>query len=126
MVDIDMFKQVNDDYGHLAGDFALREMASIVGATVRREDLFARYGGEEFAIVLVESTVKEAREVAERLRKSIEEHIFSYETNPFHITVSIGITCTTGDEMLSTRDMIHRADANLYAAKRNGRNRVVG
>jgi diguanylate cyclase (GGDEF)-like protein len=126
MVDIDMFKQVNYDYGHLAGDFALREMASIVNAAVRREDLFARYGGEEFAIVLVESTVKEAREVAERLRKSIEEHIFSYETNPFHVTVSIGIACTTGNEMLSTRDMIHRADANLYAAKRNGRNRVVG
>jgi two-component system, cell cycle response regulator len=126
MIDIDMFKRVNDELGHLAGDFALRELASLVNAAVRREDLFARYGGEEFAIVLVESTAKEALEVAERIRIAIADHAFQFESKPFYITVSIGVASTTGDEMLTTRDMIRIADENLYAAKRNGRNRVVG
>ncbi|HLW67271.1 MAG TPA: GGDEF domain-containing protein, partial [Gemmataceae bacterium] len=126
MIDIDRFKRVNDELGHLAGDFALRELASLVSAAVRREDLFARYGGEEFAVVLVESTAKEALEVAERIRSAIAGHAFRFESNPFHITVSVGVAWTTGDEMLATKDMIRIADENLYAAKRNGRNQVVG
>src|SRR5262249_12346294 len=102
MLDIDMFKTVNDDLGHLAGDFALRELASLVNAAVRREDLFARYGGEEFALVLVESAKKEAMDVAERLRTVIAEHRFTFEASPFHLTVSIGVASTTGDETLTT------------------------
>ncbi|HEV3142507.1 MAG TPA: GGDEF domain-containing protein [Gemmataceae bacterium] len=126
MIDIDLFKKVNDDLGHLAGDFALRGLATLVTRSVRQEDLFARYGGEEFALVLVETTLKEAMEVADRLRKTIGEHIFTFETKPFHITVSIGVASTTGDETLATQDMIRVADEKLYEAKHNGRNQVVG
>jgi diguanylate cyclase (GGDEF)-like protein len=125
MIDIDWFKAINDDMGHLAGDFALRELSALTRRAVRREDLFARYGGEEFALVLVETSHKEAVEVAERLRASIESHDFTFEDRTFHITVSIGLSSTTGDETLTTEEMVRVADEKLYQAKREGRNRVV-
>ncbi len=125
MFDIDWFKNVNDQLGHLAGDFALRELAACVKAIVRREDLFSRYGGEEFALVLVETNRQQSIEVAERIRSSIEQRLFRFEESEFHITVSMGICCTTGDESLSTKEMVRRADEKLYQAKRAGRNRIV-
>jgi two-component system, cell cycle response regulator len=123
--DIDWFKNVNDQLGHLAGDFALRELATCVKTIVRREDLFARYGGEEFALVLVETTRQQAVEVGERIRSSIEKRIFRFEESEFRITVSMGICSTTGDESLTTKEMVRRADEKLYQAKHAGRNRVV-
>jgi diguanylate cyclase (GGDEF)-like protein len=125
MFDIDWFKNINDQYGHLAGDFALRELAARVKEIVRREDLFARYGGEEFALVLVETNHEQAMEVAERIRAGIEKQLFRFEESEFKITVSMGVCCTTGDESLTTKEMIRRADEKLYQAKRAGRNRVV-
>ncbi len=123
--DIDWFKNVNDQLGHLAGDFALREMASLIRGTVRREDLFARYGGEEFAVVLVETGMPEAQEVAERIRTIIEGHVFRFEDSEFKVTVSVGICATSGDDSLTTKEMIRVADEKLYNAKNAGRNRVV-
>jgi diguanylate cyclase (GGDEF)-like protein len=123
--DIDHFKAVNDDLGHLGGDFALRELAAVVNKTVRREDLFARYGGEEFALCLVETTQQGAVEIAERIRKSIEEHPFCFENHPFNITVSLGVACTSGDATLTAAGLMRMVDDNLYQAKRAGRNRVV-
>jgi diguanylate cyclase (GGDEF)-like protein len=123
--DIDWFKNVNDQLGHLAGDFALRELASLIRGTVRREDLFARYGGEEFAVVLVETGMPEANDVAERIRSIIENHVFRFEESEFKVTVSVGICATSGDESLTTKEMIRIADEKLYAAKNAGRNRVV-
>jgi diguanylate cyclase (GGDEF)-like protein len=126
LFDLDLFKNINDQMGHLAGDFTLRELAACIRTTVRREDLFARYGGEEFAVVLVETPPKEALEVAERIRQTVEKQAFTFDDNTFHVTISMGVACTTGDESLTTKDMIQIADQRMYEAKRAGRNRVVG
>lgn len=124
LLDIDHFKSINDQFGHLAGDFALRELAQLIRSVVRREDLFARYGGEEFALVLVETGLPQAAEVAERIRRTIEGHVFRYEDSEFRLTVSIGVAATPGGEELTTTEMIRRADEKLYQAKHSGRNRV--
>ena len=100
-------------------------MASLIRGTVRREDLFARYGGEEFAVVLVETGMPEAQEVAERIRTIIEGHVFRFEDAEFKVTVSVGICATSGDDSLTTKEMIRVADEKLYNAKNAGRNRVV-
>src|SRR5438552_3617397 len=96
--DIDWFKNINDQMGHLAGDFALREISTCVKGIVRREDLFARYGGEEFALVLVETNAPQAVEVADRIRAQIEQFRFRFEDHDFRLTISVGVCCTSGDE----------------------------
>ena len=125
MFDIDRFKSINDTYGHLCGDFVLRELADIVRAGVRKEDLFARYGGEEFAVVLVETDGAEALGVAERLREAVASHQFRFETTPVKLTISIGVASTSGDMTMTPTKLLRTADENLYQAKRSGRNRVV-
>ena len=126
MIDIDLFKKVNDDAGHLGGDFCLREVAHRIKRLVRREDLFARYGGEEFVLVLVETKLKHACEAVERIRKLIEEQPFKFEDKKISLTVSIGVAECLLDGTDTARELLKRADANLYRAKREGRNRVVG
>ena len=125
LFDIDWFKTINDELGHLGGDFTLRELSNCVRRTVRREDLFARYGGEEFALVLVETPLEGAVEVAERIRQSVEKHPFRFEDKPFSLTVSLGIAVTNGDATLTAAGLLRQADDKLYQAKRAGRNRVV-
>jgi diguanylate cyclase (GGDEF)-like protein len=125
LIDIDFFKSVNDELGHLAGDYALRELANCVKQNVRREDLFARYGGEEFALVLVETNGKQALEVAERLRISVEDHPFRFEDRAFKITISLGIAFTAGGCPISVTELIRQADEKLFQAKRSGRNRIT-
>jgi diguanylate cyclase (GGDEF)-like protein len=125
MVDIDRFKSVNDSYGHLCGDFVLRELTECIQGSIRREDLFARYGGEEFVLVLVETGEAEAIHVAERLRESVANHQFRFESTPLRLTISIGASTTNGDPALTPAALIKLADERLYQAKRTGRNRVV-
>ncbi len=125
MFDLDWFKKVNDELGHLGGDFTLREVAACVKVNVRKEELFARYGGEEFAVVLPETTPEGAAQVAERVRQLIEQHTFQYEAKSYKITISLGVATTSGDESLTPNELIRQADAKLYQAKREGRNRVV-
>jgi two-component system cell cycle response regulator len=125
LFDIDRFKTINDELGHLGGDFTLRELAACVKQTVRREDLFARYGGEEFALVLVETTHEGAADVAERIRQSVEQHPFRFEEKPFALTISLGVAFTPGDAALTATGLLRLADEKLYQAKRAGRNRVV-
>lgn len=125
LFDIDWFKAINDELGHLGGDFTLRELANCVKETVRREDLFARYGGEEFALVLVESTLENAVDVADRIRLSVERHAFQFEDKPFSLTISLGVAFTPGDATLTAAGLLRLADDKLYQAKRAGRNRVV-
>ncbi|MCS6852214.1 MAG: GGDEF domain-containing protein [Gemmataceae bacterium] len=125
MIDLDFFKAVNDELGHLAGDHALRELANCVRGNVRREDLFARYGGEEFALVLVETTLHDAVEAAERLRLRVEDTVFKFEDHAFRLTISLGVTATQGDPTMTVTELIRRADEKLYQAKSQGRNRVV-
>jgi diguanylate cyclase (GGDEF)-like protein len=126
MFDIDRFKSINDSYGHLCGDFVLRELAECINATVRKEDLFARYGGEEFAMVLVETDDHDALEAGERLRHLVEQHQFRFETTPLNLTISVGVATTTGDPDANPKTLLRAADERLYEAKRTGRNRVVG
>lgn len=125
MYDIDRFKSINDEHGHLGGDACLREVAGIVKATIRKEELFARYGGEEFVVVLPETPPEGAFAVAERIRGLIEKHPFQYEGKTFNATISAGLACTAGDETLTPNEIIRQADEKLFQAKNTGRNRVV-
>jgi diguanylate cyclase (GGDEF)-like protein len=125
MIDLDKFKAVNDELGHLGGDFTLREVASCIRGNVRKEELFARYGGEEFAVVLPETSREGALQVAERIRSQVEKHQFVYEGKAYPVTVSIGVATTTGDDTLTPNELIRQADESLYTAKHEGRNRVV-
>jgi diguanylate cyclase (GGDEF)-like protein len=125
MFDLDCFKAINEELGHLGGDFTLREMAACVKTVVRKEELFARYGGEEFIVVLPETNIEGAIIVAERLRSLVETHTFQYEGKSYPLTVSVGVAATNGDRPLSPSELIGEADAKLFDAKHQGRNRVV-
>jgi len=125
MLDIDRFKLINDELGHLAGDFTLRELVSLVKEAIRKEELFARYGGEEFIVVLPETNREGALQMAERLRQLVEGHNFKYEERHYKITISLGLVATEGEETLTPNDLIKQADEKLYQAKHEGRNRVM-
>jgi diguanylate cyclase (GGDEF)-like protein len=125
LFDIDRFKAINDELGHLGGDFTLRELSAIVKGSIRKEELFARYGGEEFAVVLPETTRDGAVQAAERIRSLVEKHSFQYEGKAYPVTVSVGLATTTGDNTLTPSEIIRQADEKLYQAKNEGRNRVV-
>jgi diguanylate cyclase (GGDEF)-like protein len=124
MVDIDRFKMINDEMGHLGGDFALRELAARIKGSIRKEELFARYGGEEFAIVLPEATRDGAVALSERLLAVVAQTPFLFEEKSFKVTVSIGVATTLGETNVTPTELIRRADEMLYQAKRDGRNRV--
>jgi len=126
MLDLDKFKTINDTFGHLCGDFILREFADVIRETVRKEDLFARSGGEEFCLVLVETDREGAIGVAERIREMVAAHKFQFESTPVDLTISIGVATTSGDMNMTPSALLSAADENLYTAKRQGRNRVVG
>jgi two-component system, cell cycle response regulator len=123
MFDIDFFKRINDQYGHLAGDHVLRELARIVSERIRREEVFARYGGEEFVILLPETPLPGAAALAESLRARVANHPFVFQGERIPVTVSIG-TALLGENDKVAADLIQRADEKLYEAKRGGRNRV--
>jgi len=125
LFDLDRFKSINDDLGHLGGDFTLRELAACVKASIRKEELFARYGGEEFCVVLPETGPEGAIHVADRIRGQVEKHMFQYEGKNYLVTVSVGVATTTGDETLTPNELIQRADEKLFQAKNQRRNRVV-
>ena len=123
--DIDHFKQINDTHGHLCGDYVLRELAQRLRDVIRAEELFARYGGEEFVMVLPETTLEDAKVVAERVRGLIADQPFRFDEQTFPVTISIGVAATRG-ETIDPVELIQKADDRLYEAKRSGRNRVVG
>lgn len=123
--DIDYFKKVNDTYGHVSGDMALRETARMLNKHVRTTDIVARYGGEEFAIILPETFAKEAMVVAERIRKDIETHQFKGEKENVKFTISMGVQDSQPSHIKRFEDLVRYADEKLYKAKNAGRNRVV-
>jgi two-component system, cell cycle response regulator len=125
LFDIDHFKQVNDVYGHTAGDMVLRQLADIVDKSLRNEDVLARFGGEEFAIIFREVGERQAHVLAERVRRLVEIHDFIWEGKPILITISLGVSTFTHDNFRDASEMIRAADDYLYDAKREGRNRVV-
>jgi diguanylate cyclase (GGDEF)-like protein len=126
MIDIDHFKRLNDTFGHHVGDQMLRDVTSILMKDMREVDTVARYGGEEFVMILPETTESGAVYVAQRLRKTVEQAKF-FAGSPHeiqHLTISIGVAVYDTDAQFK-RDLIEFADAAMYAAKHNGRNRVV-
>jgi diguanylate cyclase (GGDEF)-like protein len=125
MFDIDHFKAINDKHGHLTGDYVLREMSRRLLGRVRREELLARYGGEEFAAVLPETDIAGARTFGEQVRRLVGDQVFEYEGDKFTVTVSVGVACVEGED-IDVTSFIKTADDNLYRAKREGRNRVIG
>jgi diguanylate cyclase (GGDEF)-like protein len=123
MLDIDHFKNVNDTYGHPVGDQVLCGLAERCRILIRQVDIIGRYGGEEFSILLPETDLFQASAIAERLRRSVEESPFFTEAGPISITVSLGVS-RAGRSLDSLVTLIEQADAALYQAKQNGRNRV--
>jgi two-component system cell cycle response regulator len=121
MIDIDNFKLINDTLGHLFGDKILNKLGDIIKSIIRETDLAARYGGEEFSIVMSNTGLEEAIEIAERLRKAISEYNFEITYRP--TTVSIGIALYPLDST-SLQDLLSNADRALYRAKHEGKNRV--
>ncbi len=129
MYDLDHFKSVNDTYGHLAGDFVLRELTRRLKTRIRREEILARYGGEEFVVVLPETDKQGAMKFAEQIRHIVEQEPVLFEEDIIPITISIGVATMDGASSAANTNLevfIKEADDNLYAAKRNGRNCVVG
>lgn len=124
MLDIDHFKQVNDTYGHPAGDSVLSELGGMLKEYTRKSDLACRYGGEEFAVILPNAHSEEARIVCERFRERVAKHVFNYDASQFNISVSIGLASFDHPTSDTPFDIIVKADKALYQAKFAGRNRV--
>ncbi|MEB3205908.1 MAG: diguanylate cyclase [Vampirovibrionales bacterium] len=125
MVDIDNFKRLNDQYGHLIGDAVLKELGQLLAQNVRESDLPARYGGEEFALILPQTVLQDASDLLERIRQMISRRVFCAKTaTPLQMTVSVGIA-QLDVQSNNASDIVAAADAALYQAKRTGRNRVV-
>jgi two-component system, cell cycle response regulator len=123
MMDIDHFKQINDQHGHLAGDYVLKQLASTVRTKIRREDVFARYGGEEFSIILPEIDLKGAKLFAEKVRQMISKQHFVFDKTHIPVTVSVGVAILQPQHR-EAGDLVRAADEKLYEAKTSGRNRV--
>lgn len=123
MVDIDHFKQINDNYGHETGDIVLTEVAATVKTALRASDILARYGGEEFVAFMPNVKQDAIIEVSERVRKSVEHS----SPRNVAVTVSIGVAATVfkTDPQEELNELMRVADLNLYRAKEQGRNRVV-
>lgn len=122
--DVDHFKNVNDQYGHLSGDYVLRTLARRVQRRVRREELFARYAGDEFVLVLPETPADAAFKFAEAVRSLVAETDFTFDGQPLPVTISAGVgSLSLG--MSAPDELVAAADAALYRAKENGRNNVA-
>lgn len=125
MLDIDHFKNINDTYGHIIGDKVLIEFCNIVSSCIRKdESFFGRFGGDEFIIILEKVSLDIANKIANRIRKKVESHIFTYDD------ISLKLTCSLGgyvidDASLKIKDFVKIADKNLYSAKNSGRNNIM-
>ncbi len=122
LFDVDNFKAINDSYGHLAGDAVLKALTGLTGKTVRASDMFFRWGGDEFLLLLKGSGAAHARGMAEKLRQAVEACSVEYEGKAIAVTVSVGVAEALPGE--SEDQLLRRGDDALYAAKRNGRNRI--
>lgn len=123
--DLDHFKKINDTYGHDAGDYVLKETCSLIYSTaVRPKDVFARYGGEEFVILMGNVNSATAAQSAEKIRSTIESHMFIYEGKRIPVTLSMGVA-ELDSSIESAQTLLRGADKALYAAKAGGRNRIV-
>ncbi|MGA1621413.1 MAG: diguanylate cyclase domain-containing protein [Synechocystis sp.] len=128
LIDVDFFKAYNDAYGHLLGDDCLKQVATILQSMSRKQsDLVARYGGEEFVVVLPNTTVEEAKQLAQRIQTAIAEQKIPHRQSQVasHITLSMGLTSLVPEETKTAATLIQTADLALYQAKTRGRNRII-
>jgi len=125
MFDIDHFKKFNDTYGHQTGDVVLKTLGGLVKNLMRDSDLAARYGGEEFALLLYHTEAKDAYQIAERLRKTVEQHKFQADDLVLSVNISVGVASYYHPEISDAKTLIECADKALYKAKEEGRNKVV-
>jgi diguanylate cyclase len=123
MLDLDDFKRLNDRYGHLAGDAALKHLVKIVKDTLRTMDVIARFGGEEFLILLPETTLESAAQTMTRLQRELTRHFFLHDNEKVLITFSAGVALRAPEEALA--QLVERADQAMYQAKHSGKNRVI-
>lgn len=125
MFDIDFFKNINDTFGHNVGDAVLISLAKLIKENIRKIDIFSRIGGEEFAIILPNTNLNKTKELAIKLKDLVQNNTLLIDNQEIKITISIGLS--TLDEKNQTYNQILKtADTNLYEAKRNGRNIIVG
>ena len=122
IIDIDFFKKINDTYGHLCGDYVLKEVAYLISDNFRKTDLVFRYGGEEFVALLTETSLESAKIPLERLRKKIENSDFIYAGQKINVTVSIGASVNNAE---TVAEFLDNADKALYKAKNAGRNKLI-
>nr|WP_276562387.1 GGDEF domain-containing protein [Hoeflea prorocentri] len=122
VIDLDHFKQVNDQFGHDAGDAILVQVADLFRINLRADDVVARLGGEEFAVALQRGTVQETWNVAQRLRQAVERNVFIYGENEIRLTISVGVVRYEGGKCFETA--LRQADLLTYKSKKDGRNRV--
>ena len=126
MIDLDAFKPINDQFGHVLGDKVLRAVGSAISKSVRVSDIPARYGGDEFAVILPQTPAEGAMRVCERLLRNISEIVLQDETGrTFRITASLGLAYYPADDVETPEDLVHSADGALYGAKRSGKNRYT-
>lgn len=125
MIDVDKFKNINDTYGHLCGDYVLKQIANIFISQAKPAGMLARYGGEEFVYVFPTNNVEEVEQTAENLRKGVEEYTFSYNSIDFNITISIGAIYRKADNNQCNIKLLTLADELLYQSKEKGRNLVT-
>ena len=125
LLDIDYFKNLNDSYGHLCGDYVIKTVAKLLKSNVRATDIVARYGGDELAVMLIETSTKSAHEVAEKLKLEIRSYVFQWQTKELSVSVSIGLATAPAPGIQEDSHLVEAADRALYQAKRAGRNAVV-
>lgn len=127
IMDLDNFKKINDTFGHAAGDEMIREFGSLIKTSFRKTDIAGRIGGEEFAVVVKNASLKEAKKIAEKFRKTVAERKVIYEEKEINFTVSIGVTAIRGNthDINDIEDILKKADNALYKAKAKGRNCVA-
>jgi len=125
MIDIDHFKETNDSYGHPCGDFMIKNIALLIKNSVRSTDFVARYGGDEIAIILVEANKDIAFEVAQKLRREVEEYAIDWEGRVLKVTVSIGVAATPTEGIENWEELLNASDQALYQAKGVGKNTVT-
>ena len=124
-LEIDYFKNINDSFGHAIGDLAIKQLTDIFFDSIRDSDILGRIGGDEFGIVLLESNLEKATQIAEKLRLNVEQFVCSGELSEVKFSVCVGVASLISSDA-NAYDTLKRADINMYISKETGRNTVVG
>jgi diguanylate cyclase (GGDEF)-like protein len=122
-IDLDGFKTINDRYGHQAGDGVLRQFADVANSIIRESDTLCRWGGDEFLVLMAGCNASQAAQVAEKIRKVVDERSFTFSGKSVELTISVGVTEVAMEDAMES--VVARADQALYQAKEAGRNRVA-